>query len=266
MRSCRDCHSSLGFLLVVGLRHDVLAADKAAPAAKPAAKEQKPQPAFNDPAKAGPDFLLQGEYAGANYGVQVIARGHGKFHSVGFNGGLPGGLGPQCRHEADGEVKDGSVTFLDAKGKTVAVLAADTLTVKDQSGATTGTLKKVSRQSPTKGAKPPAGAIVLFDGTSVDQWKNGKMTPDHLLMEGATSKQKFGDATFHLEFRLSFMPFSQGQGPRQQWLLRAGTLRGADSRLVRAEGSRQRMGRHLPRGQAADDHELPAPGVADLRR
>ena len=103
------------------------------------------------------------------------------------------------------------MTLLDAKGKTFAVLAAETLTLKDESGATIGTLKKVSRQSPTLGAVPPAGAIVLFDGTTAEQWKHGKMTADHLLMEGATSKQKFGDATFHLEFRLPFMPFSLGQ-------------------------------------------------------
>jgi hypothetical protein len=207
--------------LLLALGTTVLAADKAAPAAKhPAAKEHKPQPAFNDPAEAGPDFLLQGEYAGsveqsgtaANYGVQIIARGNGKFHSTGFQGGLPGaGWDRSPRREADGEIKDGCVTFRDAKNKTVAVLAADTLTLKDGSGATIGTLKKVSRQSPTLGAVPPAGAVVLFDGTTTDQWNNGKMTPDHLLMQGPTSKRKFGDATFHLEFRLPFMPFSTGQ-------------------------------------------------------
>ena len=80
----------------------VLAAEQTAPAAKhPAAQVHKPQPAFNDPAEAGPDFLLQGEYAGAltqpgaaaDYGVQIVARGHGKFHSMGFHGGLPGRAG-----------------------------------------------------------------------------------------------------------------------------------------------------------------------------
>ena len=39
---------------------------------------------------AGPDFKIQGEYAGKGVGVQVIALGEGKFRAVVHEGGLPG--------------------------------------------------------------------------------------------------------------------------------------------------------------------------------
>ena len=64
--------------------------------AKAAAKPHKIYPAFLDAATAGPDFKFQGEYAGQPdgaeipWGVQVIALGEGKFHMVGYPGGLPG--------------------------------------------------------------------------------------------------------------------------------------------------------------------------------
>ena len=75
--------------------------------------------------------------------------------------------------------------------------------------------KRTQRTSPTLGANPPPGAVVLFDGTeaSVGQhWQKGaRMTDDGLLMEGCTSIDTFGDYSIHLEFRLPFMPKARGQ-------------------------------------------------------
>ena len=54
---------------------------------------------FTDAASAGPDYVLQGEYAGSVYfpgrgsegaGLQVVALGGGKFDAVCYRGGLPG--------------------------------------------------------------------------------------------------------------------------------------------------------------------------------
>ncbi len=74
-----------------------------------------------------------------------------------------------------------------------------------------GTLSKVDRQSPTLGQKPPPGAVVLFDGTNVEQWIGGRLAADHSLAAGTVSKQSFGDFSLHLEFRLPFSPTARGQ-------------------------------------------------------
>ena len=52
----------------------------------------------------------------------------------------------------------------------------------------------------------------MFDGKTADNFKGGRMTEDGLLIEGATSKQKFGDFKLHIEFRLPYKPAARGQG------------------------------------------------------
>ena len=87
------------------------------------------------------------------------------------------------------------------------------LKVQGWDGESLGELKKVERKSATLEAKPPAGAIVLFDGTSLDALNNGKIIEGKLLAATSVeSKQKFGDHTLHIEFRTPFMPNSRGQG------------------------------------------------------
>lgn len=95
-----------------------------------------------------------------------------------------------------------------------------------QSIAGTFSLKKTIRLSPTLGQKPPANAVILFEGKPEDlaKWqptrnKQGKVP--WLLKDGAMevkprngsiiSKQKFGDVKLHLEFRTPFMPNARGQ-------------------------------------------------------
>ena len=171
-------------------------------------------------AAAGPDFEVQGEYVGeikvfykSKYGVQVIARGDGKFHAVGYPGGLPGDGwdgDEKERTEADGQIKDGVITFIIDKKDTITIRDG-VMTLSSGKGETLGTLKKVCRISPTLGQKPPAGAIVLFDGTSADAFVGGRVK-DGLLLEGTTTKQKFQSYKIHLEFMIPFMPTACGQG------------------------------------------------------
>jgi Domain of Unknown Function (DUF1080) len=181
--------------------------------------ENKEKLAFTDPAKAGTDFTIQGEYAGeikhddetVKFGVQVIALGDGKFRAVAYKGGLPGdGWDKEKCHTAEGELKDGVATFSGDNGS--GTIKDGVLSVMNKDGKAIADLKKVERKSSTMGAKPPKGAVVLFDGTSTDAFNGGRITDDKLLMQGVTSKQKFGDYSIHAEFQLPYMPFARGQG------------------------------------------------------
>jgi hypothetical protein len=175
-------------------------------------------PTYTDPDQTDADFPFQGEYVGkvktddgeVTLGVQVIALGKGKFKAVGYPGGLPGeGWNKETKHEADGELKDGAVVVIgDVADGTI---KDGVITVKDKDGNEVGKLDKVNRSSPTLGAKPPEGAVVLFDGKSADAFDGGKMTEDGLLMQGCQSKQKFGSCKLHIEFRTPYQPEDRGQ-------------------------------------------------------
>ncbi|MHC4993891.1 MAG: 3-keto-disaccharide hydrolase [Planctomycetota bacterium] len=86
-------------------------------------------------------------------------------------------------------------------------------------------MKRVTRLSPRLGAKPPKGAIVLFDGTNFDAWeaygKPGVAIPWEILPSGAmrvvtsedkakrvnlATRQDFGDVRLHVEFRNPLEP------------------------------------------------------------
>jgi hypothetical protein len=167
---------------------------------------------FLDGKEAGPDFAVQGEYAGklgdAGIGVQVIARGDGKFDAVVLPGGLPGaGWDGKGRHPLSGKTQDDK-TNLKGEGGT-AVINGETLALTW--GDKKADLKKQNRQSPTMGQQPPKGAITLFDGGNVDAWTPGKLEDGELMGVGTRTKQKFDSFTLHLEFRSPFMPYATGQ-------------------------------------------------------
>jgi len=84
-------------------------------------------------------------------------------------------------------------------------------------------LKRVIKKSPTLGAKPPKGAIVIFDGTNFDglvprrrgkpQWKRVEGGGVQVHRGGMNSKQHFeGSFKLHIEFRCNFRPTARGQG------------------------------------------------------
>jgi hypothetical protein len=91
-------------------------------------------------------------------------------------------------------------------------------------------LAKVKRPSPLVGAKPPVGAVVLFDGTSFDEWEPSGRKPNGTIaweLDGDVmrirsspdgtrhslrTKRRFGDVKLHIEFRLPLEPENTGQG------------------------------------------------------
>ena len=159
---------------------------------------------FTDPDAAGPDFAVQGEYAGHECGAQVIALGEGKFHIVGWDKGLPGTADDvEKTAEVDAQRAGERIVF-DGSGWKGAI-EDGRLTATNTAGEKVE-LKRIERASPTLSAKPPAGATVLFDGTNADAWEGGKMDARKLLFCGTKSKRSFGDCTLHLEFRTPFMP------------------------------------------------------------
>jgi len=143
-------------------------------------------PAYLDPAEAGRDYAIQGEYVSTEgpLAAQVIALGGDDFELVLLEGGLPGTAGGSSRTQAStvarGSRRGGLVSF-----------TGPGLVARIQDGQISGSgpqglpleLIRVERKSPTLGA-PPAGA---------------------------TSRQRFADVKLHVEFRTPFMPRSRGQ-------------------------------------------------------
>ena len=179
-----------------------------------AAEPPKPKPeppVYLTAAEGGRDYADQGEYTNDWGGAQVIALGDDAFRMVTYKGGLPGaGWDKETRREIDGKRDGAVVRFAGADGYT-AVLADGTLTITTSTGGPY-TMKKTERRSPTLGAKAPEGAVVLFDGSTADEWAGGHMNEAGLLAAGCKSKRAFRNYSMHAEFLLPFKPLGRGQG------------------------------------------------------
>jgi len=166
-------------------------------------------------AQPTPDLQVQGEYLGKlsreTLGAQVIALGRGRYTVVFLPGGLPGdGWDRRTRAQAPA-VTEGDVVQIGQGGTgwsgEIAGGKIKGRTAKDAPFE----LARVTRVSPTLGARPPSGAMVLFDGTNVNAWQGGSMTPDHLLENGTRTRKAFQDFAMHVEFRVPYKPEARGQ-------------------------------------------------------
>ena len=183
------------------------------------------------------DYQTQGEYKGANFGVQVIALGNDSFSAVVYLGGLPGdGWDTKNKIILDGQKSGQTTNFksstgprkyyeLDAKKFTpvkkfppqgqqtcTASLSQGTFTLNlsDQTYA----LTKINRQSPSLGAPAPENAIVLYDGSSNDAFTGGRIDAKtkslHTDAKDFYTKEKFNNYTMHIEFMTPYMPAYRG--------------------------------------------------------
>jgi hypothetical protein len=192
------------------------AADPPKPAAQPEKKKEE-KPTFLTAEEAGPDFKIQGEYGDAEagkakFGAQVIALANDQFRLVLFPGGLPGAGwngDKKTKIEIDGKREGDKVSF-SGKGWNADITDGSSINLKSDGESLS--LNKIVRQSPTLGAKPPAGAKLLYGGPEdTMKWNNGHVDARGLLASGATTKDKFQAYTLHAEFLLPFKPAGRGQ-------------------------------------------------------
>lgn len=186
-------------------------------AADVVSQEKKSADTFTDPKEAGVEFQVQGEYVGTvggkdKIGAEVVAKGNGNYIVNFVPGGLRGAGGDQAKIiPASAKTESDKVTISSKDSKWSGTIASGKLTGKSAEGLDLA-LEKTERKSPTQGAKPPEGAIVLFDGSNADKWGGGKLVEEKLLFCGTTSKDNLPVGKLHIEFRTPFQPKAGGQG------------------------------------------------------
>ena len=198
-------------LLALLLATSLFAAD--APKAKTPAAPKPPEPPVYlteaEAAVVNSDYKLQGEYANAKMGADIIALGKGEFRLVLFKGGLPGaGWDGTPKIEVEGKRVGDGVKFEDKIDS--ATLADGRLIIK--SIGKDLSLKRIIRHSLTEGLVAPKEATILFDGKNADAFVDGKLDPRGFLEANTKTKQAFTDFRLHLEFFLPFKPLGRGQG------------------------------------------------------
>lgn len=171
---------------------------------------------------------MDDSFASGSLSAQIIAEGKGNYRAVvSADIGEVEPIRGKARGKKDGE----KVVFkgtIDAGADYGGVLE---ITGSISEGKFTGRyagenrgrleMKKVQKASPTLGAKPPEGAIVLFDGKDYSRWDGDKKKPNPWKRVGDAmearrgsirTKQQFRDFKLHLEFRTPFMPEARDQG------------------------------------------------------
>jgi hypothetical protein len=176
-------------------------------------------PAYVSPPKQDANYPLMGEFVGnvktegkkrQRIALQVRPISGNEFDARVYRGGLPG----QSQHEPEAMrligLRSGNSVVLSG-GPWAIFVHEDGCSLVSPKGKLLGKLDRVERMSPTLGAQPPEGAMVLFDGTDTKHLIDARVTPNGLLKEGFKISPMFQDFNLHVEFRIPYMPFADGQ-------------------------------------------------------
>jgi len=199
------------------------------PAAEKSAPEKPPAPAPSQAADPGP---FMGEYVGTFAPAEgEKAAAEAKVFPV--KGGEyrvvlrvpPVSEGPtKVRIELSGKPAGAELPFAGKAGKVAwsGRIAEKKLTAAaDGAGGGKFEMTFAVRRSPTEGARPPDGAVVLLPQTEgpppLEAWTNRKWKAlpggvMEITRGGSNSIRKFGDVKLHLEFRVPLEPGRGGQG------------------------------------------------------
>ena len=175
---------------------------------------------FRDPHMG--DWQVDGSDGSPVKIAQVIALGRGKYR-VNLLGEFATPAAPIMVMNGRASSNGKAVTFRsgDWSGRIEGGRFTGT---KEGEGAILLEMAKVTRLSPTLGAEPPPGAVVLFDGTDLDEWQkaDGKLAGWEFVRGGEmtvvrgsgsiVTKRGFADLKLHMEFRAPLMPNARGQG------------------------------------------------------
>ncbi len=165
-------------------------------------------------------------------GEIVLKKGMHPITVVFFEGGGGEGLDVKCSAKPEKVVEGEDEEEAEGEGLALAgsadgvrwkarIVGDDLVATAKGAGGGRYELKYAVRKSPTELKPPPAGATVVLayekgEAPSLDGWKNESWTAlaDGSMEVGRRSnltKREFGDATYHIEFRIPYVPARKGQ-------------------------------------------------------
>ena len=193
-----------------------------APAPPPPPPKAPPRPEPTTPV-LDEDYAYQGEYVGKTNtpglgcqaaGLQVVARGDGKFQARQFRGGLPGaGFNRRDTFELHGELGEGRLLLSAGDPQRYRIeISGGVAELRNSADQLIGLLTQTRRVSPTLGRRPPANATVLFDGTGLEAFAQARWIDGDLLLPEVMTRAPVKDFILHLEFRTPYLPTKSSQG------------------------------------------------------